>query len=258
MTSYSKELVKCIHACLTEENLNYHFDKKKGVFIFGVRHRKGSSKIMFFIHVRANDFFVHGIMKTKVDTKDKKLIQDIALLLLALNAHLVYGYFAMDPESGRILYKTYVDCNGIRPTYDMIRESFCCPILMIMGNISKIKKLIKGKVTIDELLKQLKKEQKKVKTFKSMEDELFSASLEHPGSSPTLGIDFGKRSRKRRKADMQSPSQSENVELALPPDILTKLISEAAEESNYPTERDGLFDSDDIDDLGDTDNKEDK
>lgn len=125
--TYSKEIADKIKAYLEEEGWNYRFDKKRGNFSFGLSIPNRLKNLNYFVCIANDDYTVYAFSPISADSNDAKQLHKTAEFLCRANFGLRNGNFELDFDDGTIRYKTYVNCEGIDLSEEMISDSIGCP-----------------------------------------------------------------------------------------------------------------------------------
>lgn len=124
--SYSNELVAVVKQFLDADDWNYSFDENRGVFDFGLRVRSKIQSIKYRVHVRNKGITFYGICPIGADRDDAEMMAQMAEFLCRANYGLSNGSFEFDFRDGEIRYKSYVDCDGVLPSTEVVRNSIYC------------------------------------------------------------------------------------------------------------------------------------
>ena len=149
---YSEDIVKAINTFLTEDNWNFYFDEKHGVFQFGLRIKSKIKKVNYRIYVAENDYIVYAISPLGVDEDDERMLAAMAEFICRANYGLVNGNFELDMSDGEIRFKCFVDCDNITPSTEVIRNSIHCPAAMFKQYGSGIVDSIFGNASAKEVV----------------------------------------------------------------------------------------------------------
>lgn len=129
--NYSKRITDMINKFLTEDDWVYTFDKEKGLFMFDLGLKgKIIKKLSFVIDVEEDEYMVIVTSPLGADENDQKMMGSMAEFLCLVNHRLKCGCFDMDMKDGEIRYKVFVDCSGITPSLEQIKNSIYCPAAM--------------------------------------------------------------------------------------------------------------------------------
>lgn len=128
---YSKKIADSISAFLEEDDWYFTFDEERGLFKFGSKLGGKIKKVDYFVDVRNGDYVVYAIPVIAADESDEKAMAELAEFICRANYGLVNGNFELDMRDGEIRYKSFMDCAGIIPTKEMVRNSIYCPVAMI-------------------------------------------------------------------------------------------------------------------------------
>lgn len=180
--NYSMEIANEINNFLLKNDWRFFFDEERGVFRFGLRLKNKIKTINYIIYTENKYYLVYAVSPIGADSDDYEMMARMAEFICRANYGLTSGDFELDMRDGEIRYKSYVDCDGIIPTEEMIRESIYCPAAMferyapgifdiIFGNSTAIDAVDKCEKSIEEEILEILKEE-----FDDSEDadELFA------------------------------------------------------------------------------------
>lgn len=170
--TYSKAIANTINSFLTEDDWHFSFDDQHGLFKFGLNLKGRIKKVSYIIDVKDDEYVVYAISPLGADEDDEKMMATVAEFICRANYGLKNGNFELDMRDGEIRYKSFVDCEGITPTTEMIRNSIYCPASMFDRYSSGIVDIIFGNSTAKEAI---------AKCEKSPEEELRSLLGEELG-----------------------------------------------------------------------------
>jgi len=129
-TTFSQKIANVIHTFLTEADWNYSFDDKSGVFQFYLSLKSKIKSIKYRIRVRADDYTVYALSPIGADEDDAAMMASMAEFVCRANYGLRNGNFELDMRDGEIRFKSYVDCEGIVPSQEIVLNSIHCPAAM--------------------------------------------------------------------------------------------------------------------------------
>lgn len=160
--NYSKRITDAINKFLTEDDWVYSFDKEKGRFMFDLGLKgKIIKKLSFVIDVEEDEYMVLVTSPLGVDENDKKMLSSMSEFLCLVNYRLKCGCFDMDMQDGEIRYKVFVDCSGIMPSLEMIKNSIYCPAAMFKRYKSGIVDIILNNASAADAFKKCTIEQER-------------------------------------------------------------------------------------------------
>lgn len=125
--TYSKDIADAINRFLTEDDWHFLFDEQRGMFKFGLSLKSRMKSINYIIDVKDDEYVVYAISPIGADHMDENMMTSMADFICRANYGLKNGNFELDMRDGEIRYKSYVDCEGITPTTDIVRNSILCP-----------------------------------------------------------------------------------------------------------------------------------
>lgn len=145
--NYSKSIANSINNFLTEDDWHFSFDEQRGLFDFGLYLSGRIKKINYVIDVKENEYIVYAISPLGVDGNDKKMMASMTEFICRVNYGLKNGNFELDMRDGEIRFKSFVDCEGITPTLQMVKNSIYCPAVMFDHYGDGIVDIILGNTT---------------------------------------------------------------------------------------------------------------
>jgi len=168
---YSKDLVNIIKQFLVNDGWRFSFDENNGVFSFGLKVESKIKIIRYYITVYKNEIVVYGICPIGPDHTNANMMAQMAEFLCRANYGLKNGCFELDFSDGEIRFKSFIDCENVIPSIEIIRNSICCTEAMFKLYAPGIEDIIYNDCTssIEESI---------TKCEKSFEDELCSALTE--------------------------------------------------------------------------------
>lgn len=155
--TYSKTIANTINRFLTEDDWHFSFDDQHGLFKFGLNLKGRIKKINYIVDVKDDEYVVYAISPLGADEDDEKMMTAMAEFICRANYGLKNGNFELDMRDGEIRYKSFVDCEGITPTAEMIRNSIYCPASMFDRYSSGIVDIIFGNSTAKEAIAKCEK-----------------------------------------------------------------------------------------------------
>lgn len=160
--NYSKRISDVINKFLTEDDWVYSFDEKKGRFMFDLGLKeKIIKKLSFIVDVEEDEYMVLVTSPLGVDESDKKMLSSMVEFLCLVNYRLKCGCFDMDMRDGELRYKVFVDCSGIMPSLEMIKNSIYCPAAMFKRYKSGIVDIILNNASAADAFKKCTIEQER-------------------------------------------------------------------------------------------------
>lgn len=128
--TYSKSIANAINNFLTADDWHFSFDDQRGLFKFGLCLKGKIKKINYIIDVKEDEYIAYAISPLGADEDDEKMMATMAEFVCRANYGLKSGNFELDMRDGEIRFKSFVDCDGITPTAEMVRNSIHCPAAM--------------------------------------------------------------------------------------------------------------------------------
>lgn len=128
--TYSKSIANAINNFLTADDWHFSFDDQRGLFKFGLCLKGKIKKINYIIDVKEDEYIAYAISPLGADEDDEKMMATMAEFVCRANYGLKNGNFELDMRDGEIRFKSFVDCDGVTPTVEMVRNSIHCPAAM--------------------------------------------------------------------------------------------------------------------------------
>ena len=124
--TYSNEIAAIVKQILDEDDWHYSFDENLGIFDFGVRTGSRIQKIKYLVDVKKDGVVFYGFCPISADPDDAEMMARMAEFFCRVNHSLLNGSFEFDFRDGEIRYKSYVDCDGVLPSTEVIRNNIYC------------------------------------------------------------------------------------------------------------------------------------
>lgn len=124
--TYSNEIAAVVKQFLDGDDWHYSFDKNRGIFDFGLRIRSKIQKIKYLVDVKDDEIVFYGICPIGADRDDTEMMAQMAEFLCRANYGLKNGSFEFDFCDGEIRYKSFVDCDGVLPSIEVVKNSIYC------------------------------------------------------------------------------------------------------------------------------------
>ena len=151
---YSKTIADAINTFLDEDDWNFSFDEKTGLFKFSLSIRSKLKKINYIIDVKEDEYIVYAISPIGADDEDKEMMARMAEFVCRANYGLKNGNFELDMRDGEVRFKCFVDCEGALPSKDIIHNSIYCPAAMFRRYGDGIVNIIFSNTTAKEAVDQ--------------------------------------------------------------------------------------------------------
>ena len=121
--NYSNEIANVVKQFLTDDDWHYSFDEERGIFDFDLRVKSKIQKIEYLIHVKEDEMLVYGICPIETDCDDEKMMVQMAEFICRANFGLENGCFEFDFRDGEIRYKSFIDCDKVLPSTEVVENS---------------------------------------------------------------------------------------------------------------------------------------
>lgn len=149
---YSKDIANTINAFLKEDDWYFSFDEERGLFRFGLSLKTKLKRVNYFIHVKENEYIVYAVSPLGADEGDEKMMAAMAEFVCRANYGLRNGNFELDMRDGEVRFKSFVDCEDIMPSAEVIRNSIHCPAAMFKRYGDGILDVIFGNASAKEAI----------------------------------------------------------------------------------------------------------
>lgn len=209
---YSQKIAHAIKSYLTDDEWHFSFDEKRGLFKFGLSLKGRIKKINYVVDVKDDEYVVYAISPLGADEDDKEVMASMAEFVCRANYGLVNGNFELDMRDGEVRFKCFVDCEGITPTSEMVRNSIHCPAAMFKRYGTGIVDIIFGKSSAQEAVEQCEK---------ITEDELrhLLTELEDGKESSELGDMIARLAERLGITDEDEPTDADGEPVYIKTDL---------------------------------------
>lgn len=123
---YSDEIVEVVKKFLEEDEWIYSFNENTGVFHFDLKIRSKIQKINYVIDVHEDEIVIYGISPVAADADDPEMMRRMAEFICRANYGLKNGCFEFDFRDGEIRFKSFIDCDKMLPSTEIIKNSVHC------------------------------------------------------------------------------------------------------------------------------------
>ena len=155
--TYSKSIADAINSFLTEDDWHFSFNDQRGLFKFGLNLKGRIKNVRYIVDIKDDEYVVYAISPIGADEDDEKMMVIMAEFICRANYGLKNGNFELDMRDGEIRYKSFVDCEGLTPTTEMVRNSIHCPAAMFDRYGDGIVDIIFGNSTAKEAVAKCEK-----------------------------------------------------------------------------------------------------
>lgn len=128
--NYSIELANEVKRFLQEDDWRFSFNEDTGSFQFGLSLSGKLKKITYEIRVKADAIIVYGLSPIGADKRDTEMVNNMARFLSRANYGLRNGCFEFDVSRGEVRYRSFINCAGVLPSQEVIRDS-----IYVTGNM---------------------------------------------------------------------------------------------------------------------------
>lgn len=154
---YSKDLVNIVKQFLVDDDWHFSFDENTGVFDFGLRVKSKIQKINYIVDVHEDEIVVYGMCPIGADHTDANMMAQMAEFLCRANYGLKNGCFELDFRDGEIRYKSFIDCEDMMPSTEVIKNSIHCTAAMFKRYAPGIVDIIFASCTAREAIAKCEK-----------------------------------------------------------------------------------------------------
>lgn len=123
---YSDILADTMRQLLDRDDWNYYFDEEQGLFDFYLSLGKKVHSIHYTVVVNEDSIITYGICPIGVERSNEKMMARMAEFICRANYGLKNGCFELDFWDGEIRYKSYIDCEDVVPSDEILRNSLYC------------------------------------------------------------------------------------------------------------------------------------
>ena len=169
---YSDKLVNLVKKFLVDDDWHFTFNENTGVFDFGLKVKSKIQKINYIVDVYEDEIIIYGICPIGADNTDDTMMGQMAEFLCRANYGLKNGCFEFDFRDGEIRFKSFIDCDDVMPSTEVIKNSIYSIAAMYKSYAPGIVDIIFTGSSAKEAIKMCEK---------SPEDELRSMITETIG-----------------------------------------------------------------------------
>lgn len=154
---YSNELVNLVNKFLVDDEWHFSFDEDTGVFDFGLRVKSKIQKINYIVDVHEDEIIVYGMCPIGADHTDSNMMAQMAEFLCRANYGLKNGCFELDFRDGEVRFKSFIDCEDVMPSTEVIKNSIYCTAAMFKRYAPGIVDIIFSGCTAKEAIAKCEK-----------------------------------------------------------------------------------------------------
>lgn len=154
---YSNELANLVKKFLVDDDWHFSFDENTGVFEFGLRIKSKIQKINYIVDVHEDEIVVYGMCPIGVDHNGSNMLAQMAEFLCRANYGLKNGCFELDFRDGEIRYKSFIDCEDVMPSNEVIKNSIHCTAAMFKRYAPGIVDIIFSGSSAEEVIAKCEK-----------------------------------------------------------------------------------------------------
>ncbi len=153
-SSYSTELAGIIRNFLDHDDWHYAFLEDCGIFRFGYSIPCQIKKVDVIIDVKDDAFVTYVICPLSPELKDEHQMLEMVKFLTMANYGLLNGNWEFDFTDGEIRYKVFVNCEGVKPSYEVIKASIGCPAAMYHRYAPGILQILLNGKSAEEVIRE--------------------------------------------------------------------------------------------------------
>lgn len=154
---YFNELVNLVKKFLVDDEWHFSFDENTGVFDFGLRVKSKIQKINYIVDVHEDEIVVYGMCPIGADHTDSKMMAQMAEFLCRANYGLKNGCFELDFRDGEVRFRSFIDCEDVMPSTEVIKNSIHCTAAMFKRYAPGIVDIIFAGCTAKEAIAKCEK-----------------------------------------------------------------------------------------------------
>lgn len=173
---YSKELAAVVKEFLEDNKWHYSFREDTGLFEFSVTTRSRIRKVDYVIDVHEDEIIVYGFCPFAADPDDDQMMAQMSEFLCRANYGMKNGNFEFDFRDSEIRFKSYIDCEGVIPSTNVIKNSVACTSAMYKRYGQGIIDIILAGCTAKAAIAKCEKSQEK--ELRSLMSEVLGESAE--------------------------------------------------------------------------------
>lgn len=128
---YSTKIAQEIRGFLMAGGWNFHFDEDMGMFRFGVTLSGNLKNTQYVVAIEDESYSVYASSPISASKDNMREMMKMAEFVCRANFALRDGNFDFDFRDGELRYKCYVNCDGMIPTFGILRDSINLPAAMI-------------------------------------------------------------------------------------------------------------------------------
>ena len=130
-TSINADIIaEAINKFLVDDDWKFDYDSDKKRFNFTMTIEGKLQRLRYYIYVREDCYTVYAIAPLNADKDDPQALAKMAEFLHRANYGLRNGNFEIDFSDGEIRYKSFVNCDGVLPSNEIINDSIIIPSMM--------------------------------------------------------------------------------------------------------------------------------
>lgn len=123
---YSNELAEAVKTFLVDDDWHFSFDEDTGLFKFGLKIKGKMRKIDYVVDVHNDEIVVYGMCPFGAESSDENMMAQMAEFICRANYGLKNGCFEFDFHDGEIRYRSFIDCENLIPSAEVIKNSIYC------------------------------------------------------------------------------------------------------------------------------------
>lgn len=144
---YSTKIADAVKKFLNDDDWHYSFNDETGTFRFTLSLSSKLKNLAYHIRVKESSLLVYGVSPVGADENDPKMMAAMADFVCRANFGLRNGCFELDMDDGEIRFRSYVDCDELAPSREVIKNSIYCTAIMFERYAPGILEIIFGNTT---------------------------------------------------------------------------------------------------------------
>ena len=129
-TKYSRDIAEAVRSFLADDGWKFDFDDERGIFKFATKINGKMKSVNYYIMIHNDAYTSYAISPMKADQEDADVVKNLNEFINRANYGLRNGNFEVDMRDGEIRYKVYVNCSGMIPSREVVKDSIIIPALM--------------------------------------------------------------------------------------------------------------------------------
>lgn len=166
---FSREIAELIQNWLRDHEWKYEYneDGECCTFLFDISINSKFTNLWYKIGVRDSWYVVVCHPPLKAPHKDRKRMRELTEMICRINFGLINGSFDMNMNNGQIIFRCFVNCDGIVPSSDIISKSILDPYAMFLKYGDEIVDVMLGQATAKDAVEKAENPKERRKKIES-------------------------------------------------------------------------------------------